>query len=292
MAETDNNDYRRSRSDELKRKGLFTCLWILVLLVILMVFLIKRETIKANLISTGFFEKLFGKTPAFLEQAAARKEAELLELPVAGKGAERVGTPEFPKAEKPGGAVSVRIEPGGAEMPPAHAAEPIQPVRADEPDGSSGEAATPAAEEKPRSASRSARLCFVRVDPNGTVSRQEVSRTVLKNDSPLTTDMNLLIQGPDAAEKVLGCRSLIPEGTRLLGASVKDRTAFLDFSEEFMFNPDGTEGLLAQLMQVVYTATEFSTVDNVQILIGGVKQNYLGLEGVWIGSPLSRTSFK
>ena len=90
----------------------------------------------------------------------------------------------------------------------------------------------------------------------------------------------------------MGCQSLIPEGTKLLGATVKDRTAFLNFNEEFMFNPEGTEGLLTQLMQVVYTATEFSTVDNVQILINGTKQNYLGLEGVWIGSPLSRTSFK
>jgi spore germination protein GerM len=45
-------------------------------------------------------------------------------------------------------------------------------------------------------------------------------------------------------------------------------------------------------MQVVYTATAFSTVDSVQILIDGEKKEYLGSEGVWIGSPLARSSFR
>ena len=43
-------------------------------------------------------------------------------------------------------------------------------------------------------------------------------------------------------------------------------------------------------MQIVYTATEYSTVNSVQILIDGQKKEYLS-EGVWIGSPLSRSSF-
>ena len=44
-------------------------------------------------------------------------------------------------------------------------------------------------------------------------------------------------------------------------------------------------------MQIVYTSTEFSTVDSVQFLIDGNKKDYLGSEGQWIGSPLSRASF-
>nr|WP_257225304.1 GerMN domain-containing protein [Treponema parvum] len=51
------------------------------------------------------------------------------------------------------------------------------------------------------------------------------------------------------------------------------------------------EGYLGQLMQIVYTATSFSTVDSVQFLIEGQKKDYLGSEGVWIGSPLARSSF-
>ncbi|QTQ17448.1 GerMN domain-containing protein [Treponema parvum] len=67
--------------------------------------------------------------------------------------------------------------------------------------------------------------------------------------------------------------------------------AFLNFSEEFEYNPYGVEGYLGQLMQIVYTATSFSTVDSVQFLIEGQKKDYLGSEGVWIGSPLARSSF-
>ena len=85
--------------------------------------------------------------------------------------------------------------------------------------------------------------------------------------------------------------SLIPEGTRLLGASVKNGVATLNFSEEFEFNPVGVEGYIAQLTQLVFTATEFSTVKSVQFLIEGEKKDYLGSEGQWIGSPLARSSF-
>ena len=84
----------------------------------------------------------------------------------------------------------------------------------------------------------------------------------------------------------------IPEGTKLLGARVANKTATLNFSESFSFNKYGVQGYLGQLMQIVYTATSFSTIDNVQFLIEGQKLEYLGGEGVWIGSPLSRISFK
>ena len=61
--------------------------------------------------------------------------------------------------------------------------------------------------------------------------------------------------------------------------------------EQFEFNTVGMDGYQAQLMQIVYTATEFGTVNSVQFLIEGQKKEYLGSEGIWIGSPLSRSSF-
>ena len=85
--------------------------------------------------------------------------------------------------------------------------------------------------------------------------------------------------------------NLIPSGTRLIGASVKNGVATLNFNENFEFNSYGIEGCMAQLMQIVYTAREFSTVKSVQFLVEGEKKDYLGTEGQWIGSPLSRASF-
>jgi len=136
-----------------------------------------------------------------------------------------------------------------------------------------------------------AKICFVAIDSDGPVIRKEVGRSVAK-DSPLTNSIISLLNGPASSESAAGCRTLIPAGTRLYSASVKNGVATLDFSEEFEFNPYGVEGYLGQVMQVVYTATNFSTVDSVQILIEGQKKGYLGSEGVWIGSPLSRSSFR
>ena len=135
-------------------------------------------------------------------------------------------------------------------------------------------------------------LCYVMIDSDGSVIRKEVIKEVPKNDSPLTTAINNLLSGPSADEVEKGYMSLIPEGTKLLGARVANKTATLNFSESFSFNRYGVQGYLGQLMQIVYTATSFSTIDNVQFLIEGQKLEYLGGEGVWIGSPLSRISFK
>ena len=135
-------------------------------------------------------------------------------------------------------------------------------------------------------------LCYVMIDSDGSVIRKEVIKEFPKNASPLTTAINNLLSGPSADEVEKGYMSLIPEGTKLLGARVANKTATLNFSENFSFNRYGVQGYLGQLMQIVYTATSFSTIDNVQFLIEGQKLEYLGGEGVWIGSPLSRISFK
>jgi spore germination protein GerM len=95
------------------------------------------------------------------------------------------------------------------------------------------------------------------------------------------------LQGPTAEEQRKGLISLIPQGTRVLSATVRGSTAYISFSEEFQFNTSGAEGYVAQLRQIVWTATEFPTVKDVQILIDSRRIDYLG-EGIWIGGPLSR----
>jgi spore germination protein GerM len=81
---------------------------------------------------------------------------------------------------------------------------------------------------------------------------------------------------------------MIPSGVRLRNVYVRCNTAYIDFSDEFRFNSLGQIGLQAQVSQVVYTATEFKNVRDVQILIEGQKIEYLSSEGPFIGSPISR----
>ena len=135
-------------------------------------------------------------------------------------------------------------------------------------------------------------LCFIAIGADGFVERKEVNRAVPKTNTPLTAALTALLEGPGIPELEKGYISLIPAGTKLLSASVQNKTAYINFSQEFAFNKYGEQGYLGQLMQVVYTATAFNTIDNVQFLIDGEKNEYLGSEGVWIGTPLARYNFK
>jgi spore germination protein GerM len=129
----------------------------------------------------------------------------------------------------------------------------------------------------------------MRVDPEGIILRIKAARQIPVSDSPLMDTLQALLQGPSPEEQRRGLISLIPPGTRLLSAMVRGETAYLNFSEDFQFNTYGAEGYAAQLRQIIWTATEFSTVKDVQILIEGRRVDYLG-ESIGIGSPISRDS--
>jgi len=139
--------------------------------------------------------------------------------------------------------------------------------------------------------SRDFPLYFIRVTDSGTIYPDRVVREVAFVDAPLTAMLQVLIQGPNSQEIERGLHHLIPKDTRLISASVRGGVAYLNFNEAFQFNPLGVEGYMAQLKQVVYSTTEFPTVNAVQILIEGQEREFLGGDGVYIGRPLRRDSF-
>jgi spore germination protein GerM len=128
---------------------------------------------------------------------------------------------------------------------------------------------------------------FTKIDTDGAILRTRVMRKFPASDSPMLDSLGALLAGPSAGEKRQGLMSLIPQGTRVLSATVRGSTAYISFSEEFQYNTFGVEGYAAQLKQIVWTVTEFSNVTDVQILIEGRRVDYLG-EGIWIGSPVNR----
>ncbi len=153
-----------------------------------------------------------------------------------------------------------------------------------EEEGDSG-VGEPAAEEE---RTLRARLFFVQVNDQGYIQLKSVIRPVPYGSTPLTTTLQALLNGPDTREMNRGLLNLIPERTKLLSARVQNGTAYLNFNEAFRFNPMGMDGYEAQIRQLVYTATEFSTIDRVQILLEGQVNDYLGAEGIFIGEPLGR----
>ncbi|MCL2478048.1 MAG: GerMN domain-containing protein [Treponema sp.] len=149
---------------------------------------------------------------------------------------------------------------------------------------SSAPAAQPAARVQDRT------VYFINIDRDGTILRTRVSRSLPVTESPLTDTINALLAGPEPDEQSKGLISLIPQGTRIVNATVRENTAYINLNEDFQFNTYGVEGYAGALRQIVWTATEFPNVKDVQILIEGRKIDYLG-EGVWIGSPINRDSF-
>jgi spore germination protein GerM len=200
------------------------------------------------------------------------------ENPAANRAAPLAPAAQAPSAQAP------------AQKTPAQGGPSAQKTSPSASKGSDGSA--PAGKASDASAStRSAFLYFVHIDDDGTIVRQEVKRQIPGSDSPLTDSLNALLGGPSSEEMRRHLVSLIPAGTKLLSAQVRGGTVFLNFNEAFMYNHYGIEGYAGQLKQVVYTATAFSTVQDVQILIDGERHDYLGGEGVYIGKPLSRSSF-
>ena len=131
---------------------------------------------------------------------------------------------------------------------------------------------------------------YTQVGGDGQILQSKVTRKIPVSNSPMQDSINTLLKGPSSAEVGKGIVNLIPQNTKLLSAAVRGNTAYLNFSEDFLFNTFGVEGYVAQLRQIVWTVTEFQNVKDVQILIEGRRLDYLG-EGIWIGSPISRQSF-
>ena len=268
-----------------KKTGLTLACIILAVLVIFIFFLVKKDAILTNLKETRFFERVFGSTPEFVENHTPSEK-------------ETVKIPLNPQTDD----VVIQVEPEQKKSVPKEesdkkdsAPEKAQAAeKAEKSDSQTAKKEEKAAEKtKPvEPAYTELMLCFIEIDGDGSINRKLVKRSVPKNDSPLTTAIKAVLAGPDTTKSdERTCISLIPEGTRLLGARVSGGVAYLDFNDAFEFNTNGVEGYNSQLMQLVYTATSFSTVNSVQFLIEGQKKDYLGSEGQWIGSPLSRTSF-
>lgn len=280
--------------------GLYLSIFFVCVIFIIMLFFVKKDNIVSNLKKTNFFERVGVSTPEFVQKHQEKNPKPVVEEEyefdlMGGDTKTTVTKVEPVKSAEPAkeeikveadnsiekeilqavkAAESVKTENFAEKTPTA-----VKTVDADK----SIKVATAVPQ------TRNTNLCFVVIDSDGKVNRKIVTRALPKSDSPLTDAIKALLAGPLPGEG--NCRSLIPSGTRLIGASVKNGVATLNFNENFEFNSVGVEGCIAQLMQIVYTATDFSTVKSVQFLVEGEKKEYLGTEGQWIGSPLSRNNF-
>ncbi len=292
------NDFMSGKnSKKAKRNGIFAAIWLLLILILVIVFLVKKDDFANNLKSTNFFERVVGSTPEFLQNYETKKKENksngLLDVdvaPVPGqKETVEPGTYDLDDLNSEQEAAQEIAAADNSAKEEKAEESPAKEEAAKE--SAKDESKKPPEKPKP-TATTNAKLFFVQVDADGNVNRKSVVRQIPKSDSPLTDTIKALLAGPTDSEKSM---SLIPQGTRLLSATVRNGIAALNFSEEFEFNAIGADGYRGQLMQVVFTATEFATVESVQFLIEGQRKDYIGSgEDVWmwIGSPYTRSSFK
>jgi hypothetical protein len=269
--------------------------WPVFFILICGLFMLNRDSIRRTLERTRFIERLTGRSGTELNPAVK-------------------GIPDFPTAPENGGqAVSTPQAQEGAarrDSPLPSAMEPAPQTvpsdgRRDAETGSedrTGNAASqpaaanpPVAETPPPAKPEPVRdraLYYIQIDRgDGTILSIKVPRKLPASDSPMLDALEALLSGPTREERDRGLISLIPGNVKILDARVLGTTAYISFNEDFQYNQYGAEGYIAQLRQIVWTATEFSTVEDVQFLIEGRRMDYLG-ESIWIGSPLSRESLQ
>lgn len=99
-----------------------------------------------------------------------------------------------------------------------------------------------------------------------------------------------LLAGPTKADKAKGMTSAVPAGVKLRGLNIKNGVATVDLTGTFGTG-GGSASMHLRLGQIVYTLTEFPTVDAVSLRIDGKVVKTLGGEGLVLSGPLSRTGW-
>lgn len=114
-----------------------------------------------------------------------------------------------------------------------------------------------------------------------------VATAVPSSPNVATNAMLALIAGPSASQKSEGLYSSVPVDTELLGLTIDDGIARVDLSGEFEAG-GGSFSLSSRLAQVVYTLTQFSTVEAVEFWLEGAPVTVFSDEGLVLDGPVDR----
>ena len=148
-------------------------------------------------------------------------------------------------------------------------------------------AATPPPTPTPETVSQPVRLWLTLEDFTGlTVRDAQVTPPRFA-----TAALTELLKGPNPSETSNGWGTAIPAGTRLLGIDLDDGVATVDLSSEFE-SGGGSLSVRMRLAQLVYTLTEFQTIQSVALEIEGQPVTTFSSEGIVIDGPMTRGEFE
>ncbi len=189
---------------------------------------------------------------------------------------------------------------GGLGQVPSRAPTPAPSVDQGEPDltaAPSGPEASPGAPSgSPDPAESPGAATIVRTyfhlggEP-GSAGLVPLLREVPETRAVATAAMQALLAGPTADERAeRTITSAVPDGSRLLGLTIEDGIATVDLSSEFE-SGGGSMSVFVRLGQVVFTLTQFPTVDTVLFEIEGQPITVFSSEGVVLDGPVGRDQY-
>jgi hypothetical protein len=132
------------------------------------------------------------------------------------------------------------------------------------------------------------RAYFLISGPNGQGGLAPVLRTVPKSPKVATAAMEQLLAGPGRDEPLV---TAIPAGVTLNGVAIDNGVATVDLSAGFDAG-GGSASMFARLAQVVYTLTQFGTVDKVAFELDGAPVTTFSGEGIILDGPVGRAAFR
>lgn len=106
-----------------------------------------------------------------------------------------------------------------------------------------------------------------------------------------TAAVTELLKGPTQSEISNAWGTAIPAGSELLGIDLAGGVATVDLSEEFE-SGGGSLSVRLRLAQLVYTLTEFDTIEGVALEIEGEPVTTFSSEGYSIDGPMTRDEFE
>jgi len=188
----------------------------------------------------------------------------------------------------PSPAPTPAIEPTNPDLTPAPSTSTPSTGPSEEPGASPTDGASPAASP---AGTTIVRAYFVLGGELGSVGLVPVLREVPKTTAVASAAVTALLAGPTATES--GDRTVttaVPDGTHLLGLTIKSGVATVDLSTEFD-SGGGSASMQYRLAQVVYTLTQFSTVTSVVFQIEGQTVTVFGSEGIVLDGPVGRADY-
>ena len=190
-----------------------------------------------------------------------------------------------------------------AAEPPVEDEQPEEPAEPADPEPEPAQPAEPS-DEAPESdadvpeegATTEVRLYYL-APGGGTPGRADPFLVSVQREIPSTPRIALatlreLVDGPSGSdvELITGVSSAVPDGTLVLDVVIDDGLATVDLSREYE-SGGGSFSMLSRLAQVVYTVTQFPTVNEVAFALDGQPVTVFSGEGIGLDEPVSRDDY-